>query len=53
MRTAMLLASVGAVLIAAGVAFLSWPVGVICAGIEMVCAGYVAAYAQTRRKANA
>lgn len=43
------IAITGAVVIAAGVAWVYPPAGLICAGVELVIAGYVTAYLGARR----
>ena len=53
MRIAVGLASLGAALIATGVAFVFWPAGLAVAGVELVIAGYVAAYVVNVRKGRA
>jgi hypothetical protein len=44
------LAAVGAALVAAGVGLVFLPAGVIVAGVEMIAAAYVAGYVGARRE---
>lgn len=45
---ALILAAVGALLIAAGCALVFPPAGVVVAGVELVCAGYVVRFLQAK-----
>ena len=53
MRFAAFLAASGAAVVSLGVGFIFWPAGLVCAGVELVLAGYVAAYIENARKAAA
>lgn len=48
-----LLAVLGALVVAVGVAMIFLPAGVIVAGLELVAAGYVRRYIETRRGVEA